>query len=55
MRDPQMSFGTHHKAKTVFQVNLSDTSVAFKELFHVSFPSMGAQTADEHATSTHCD
>lgn len=53
--DPQESVNTHHKAKPVFQVNLSDSSVSFEELLHISFPSMRAQTADEHATSTHVD
>lgn len=44
---------SYHKAEAILQVNLPDAPIAFEEFLHISFTGMGAQTADEHATSTH--
>lgn len=44
---------THHKAKAILQVDLTDASVSLKELLHISLSGVWAQVADEDTTAAH--
>ena len=47
-------WATHHKAKSILQIDFPDPSVSFEELLHISLSGVRAQAADKDATSTHC-
>lgn len=45
---------THHKAKSVLQVDFPDASVSLEKLLHVPLPGVWAQVANEDTTAAHC-
>lgn len=44
---------THHKAKAILQVDLTDAPVSLKELLNISLSGVWAQVANEDATAAH--
>lgn len=45
---------THHKTKSILQVDFPNASVSLEKLLHVSLPGVWAQVANEDTTAAHC-
>lgn len=46
---------THHKAKTILQVDLTDATIALEKLLHISLSGVRTQAPNEDTAATHDD
>lgn len=51
----QKSAQTHHKAKPILQVDLTDATIALEKLLHISLSGVRTQASNEDTAATHDD